>query len=249
MFGIDWEGPNAPSLNESNVMTLPYGGSAYGLGQQIIDDARKHNIDELLFMENAWGAFLGRETHEGCRTALKKPMQLLKLFEASGKKAEKTGEFLSWYTPIVNFPVVQYYVEGIVKKTYVHYGPTEGRMKSSGYYSNTLQLRVCFIEEETAAKGRQSQGAAPNMIHSLDATHLILTINGADFAVSTVHDSYGCLPGEMEDLFRIVREEFVTLYDNNPLGYMLKQIGASQKGLQMGSLDIKATLESEYCFS
>jgi len=230
-------------------MTLPYGGSAYGLGQQIIDDARKHNIPGLLYMENSWGAFLGRETHAGCRTALRKPMQLLGIFENAGKRAEKAGKFLSWKTPIINFPVVQYYVEGEVKKVWVPYGPAEGRVKSTGYHANALQLRICFTEKEVMSKGKQSQGASPNLIHSLDATHLILTVNACSFPVSTVHDSFGCLAADMDDLFRIVREQFVVLYEDNPLGGILKQIGESPDALEVGDFDISTILESEYCFS
>lgn len=232
-----------------NVMTLPYGGSAYGLGQQIIDDARKHNISALLYLENSWGAFLGRETHAGCQVALGKPMTLLSVFEQAGKAAEKDARFLSWVTPKVNFPVVQYYVEGTVKKVWVPYGPNEGLTRSTGFHANSLQLNICFLEETQRSRGKQSQGAAPNIIHSLDATHLILTINACNFAVSTVHDSFGCLAADMDVLFRVVREQFVVLYEENPLEGLLTQIGAPPTPLEIGDFDINAVLKSEYCFS
>lgn len=103
-----------------NTMTIPYGGTAYGLGQQIIDDARKHNIDLLLYMEHRWGAYLGREVFSDCKVSLEKPMQLLKVFEDAGKKAEQAGNFLSWNVPVTNFPVVQNYTEGNVKKIWVN---------------------------------------------------------------------------------------------------------------------------------
>lgn len=99
-----------------NVMTIPYGGSVYGLGQQIIDDARKHGIDMLFYLEHRWGAFLGKCVFEGCKVHLKRPMQLLSIFESAGAAAEERGEFLKWTTPFVNFPVTQYYVEGLPKK-------------------------------------------------------------------------------------------------------------------------------------
>ena len=117
-------------------MTLPYGGTAYGLGQQQIDDARKHGIDQLVAMEHKWGSYMGRQVYDDCRVSLKRPMQLLSVFEAAGKKkddnikvyedlvkecekakpklplpkppAEK-DMFLSWTVPITNFPVLQNY--------------------------------------------------------------------------------------------------------------------------------------------
>ena len=89
-----------------NVMTLPYGGTAYGLGEQQISDAKKHGLDMLFYMEHYWGAFLGREIFDDCRISLRRPMQLLHVFEDAGKRAEMTGNFLSWTVPITNFPVI-----------------------------------------------------------------------------------------------------------------------------------------------
>ena len=92
-----------------NTMTLPYGGTPYGLGEQIIDDSKKHGIELLLYMEHKWGAFLGREIYDNCKTSLERPMKLLSVFEKAGKQAEAEGRFLSWTVPITNFPVVQHY--------------------------------------------------------------------------------------------------------------------------------------------
>jgi len=232
-----------------NVMTLPYGGTAYGLGQQQIDDARKHGIDLLLHMEHKWGAYLGREVFEDCRISLKRPMQLLSVFEQAGKKAEAAGQFLSWTVPVTNFPVVQNYTEGKVKKIWVQYGPPVGERNSTGYYENTLQLAVCFIEDVKPSKGKQSQGASPNAIHSLDAAHLALTVHRADFPLTTIHDSFGCLLADMPKLFRLIRETFVELYSADPLTSIMKDIDGDISGVQFGTLDISLILDSEYCFA
>ena len=177
-----------------NVMTLPYGGTPYGLGQQQIDDARKHGVDALNMMEHRWGSFMGRAVYDDCKESLKRPMQLLAIFEAAGQKAEERGDFLRWTVPFTNFPVVQHYTEGIVKKIWVQYGPPEGeRLESSGYFRNTFQLSICFIEKHKPSKYKQAQGAAPNIIHSLDAAHLMLTVHACDFPVTTIHDSFACL--------------------------------------------------------
>lgn len=223
------------------------GGSAYGLGQQIIDDARKHGIDLLFNLEHKWGAFLGRYIFEGCKKSLKRPMQLLGLFEAAGKKAEEEGRFLTWNTPFVNFPVTQYYVEGQAKKVYVQYGPKIGERLSTAHYENTLQLEVCFLEDTKFSKGKQSQGAAPNIIHSLDATHLIMTVNSVDFAVTTVHDSYGCLACDMPELYTVVRKTFYELYKVNPIHQILNDI-QYPAAVDIGSLDIELVLDSPFCF-
>jgi len=232
-----------------NTMTLPYGGSSYGLGEQQILDAKKHGIDLLLHMEHKWGAWLGRLVFEDCKASLEKPMRLLNIFENAGRNCEKIEEFLSWNVPIVNFPVVQNYTEGKVKKIYVQYGPPVGSRKSTGYYENTFQLAICFIEDVVPSKGKQSQGAAPNVIHSLDAAHLALTTHRCDFTITTIHDSYGCLFADMPNLFRIVRETFVELYKDNPLFPIMDDIDGDLTYLEMGDLDINLILESEYAFA
>ena len=230
-------------------MTIPYGGTAYGLGQQIIDDAKKHGIDILLHMEHKWGAYLGREVFNDCRVSLEKPMQLLSIFEGAGRKAEKEGRFLSWNVPITNFPVVQNYTEGLTKKIWVQYGPPIGERLNTGYYENTLQLAICFIEHTVPSKGKQSQGASPNIIHSLDAAHLMMTVHRADFPVTTIHDSFGCLLSDMPKLFTLIRETFVELYSLDPLKHVMEQIGGNLNDVKFGNLDINLILESEYAFS
>jgi DNA-directed RNA polymerase len=231
-----------------NVMTLPYGGTAYGLGQQQIDDAKKHGIELLLHMEHKWGAYLGREIFEDCRVSLERPMRLLSVFEAAGKKAEVESRFLSWTVPVTNFPVVQNYTEGKVKKIWVQYGPPLTKV-STGYYANTLQLAICFIEDVIPSKGKQSQGASPNAIHSLDAAHLALTVHRAEFPITTIHDSFGCLLADMPRLFTMIRETFVELYSSNPLESLMKDIEGDISNVELGNLDINLVLESEYCFA
>lgn len=243
-----------------NVMTLPYGGTPYGLGNQQIDDARKHDIPLLMNMEHRWAAYMGRAVYEVCKVSLRKPMQLLKIFELAGKKSEERlkelqdkgiqGEgYLGWIIPITNFPVVQYYVEGIIKKLYIQYGPPTGPRNSSGYYENTLQLAISFLEEVQYSKRKQSQGASPNAIHSLDAAHLMLTVYKAPFVVSTIHDSYGCLLGDMEELYKLTRSTFVELYQEDPLSIIMQYIGGDISQVEFGNLDINLITESEYCFS
>jgi DNA-directed RNA polymerase len=232
-----------------NVMTLPYGGTPYGLGQQQIDDARKHGIDSLNTMEHKWGSFMGREVFEDCKESLSRPMRLLSIFEEAGKKAEAEGRFLSWNVPITNFPVVQHYTEGITKRVYVQYGPPTGIRLSTGYYENTLQLHICMLEDQKPSKYKQSQGASPNAIHSLDAAHLMIAVHNCSFPVTTVHDSFGCLLADMSDLFVIIRESFVELYKSDPLKSLMEQINGNISDVEIGSLDISLILDSEYAFA
>ena len=131
----------------------------------------------------------------------------------------------------------------------MQYGPPKGPKLSTGYYENTYQLAICFLEQTQPSKRKQSQGAAPNAIHSLDAAHLMLTVYRADFPVTTIHDSFGCLLADMPRLFTLIRETFVELYVADPLTSLMSQIGKDAKEVELGTLDIALVLESEYCFA
>ena len=230
-----------------NVMTLPYGGTPYGLGQQQIDDSRRHGIDSLLYLEHKWGSFLGRLVYDNCRLSMQRSMKLLSIFEDAGRKAEAEGRFLEWTAPVTGLPVVQAYSEGVVKKIFVAYGP-QGREVSPGHYSNELQLHICFIEDTVPSKGKQAAGASPNAIHSLDAVHLVMTVCDCDFTVTTVHDSYGSLAADMPVLYQKVRENFVKLYSVNPLEKLLADVGGDASQLSLGDLDISKVPACEFCF-
>jgi DNA-directed RNA polymerase len=232
-----------------NVLSLPYGGTPYGLGTQQIKDATKHGIPLLSSMEHLWGAFMGRLVYDTARRFLRKAMLLLDTLEAAGKEADAKGRFLGWLVPVTHFPVVQYYVQGKVKKVWVQYGPPRGPKISTGYYSNTLQLAVSDENDPVPSSGKQAAGASPNIIHSLDAAHLMITVYRCPFPVTTVHDSFGCLLADMPLLYRTVRGAFADFYHFDPLSAVLEDIGADKSLLEFGNLDIDRILESEYCFS
>jgi len=65
-------------------------------------------------------------------------------------------------------------------------------------------------------KKKQVEGIIPNIIHSLDANHLINIINSSEVNKGTpiisVHDCFGTLPSKMGNLEHTVKKEFILLY-------------------------------------
>jgi DNA-directed RNA polymerase len=217
-------------------MTIPYGATAYGMGNQMIEDAKKSGIPLLTDLEHSWGAYLGRLNYETARNCIKNPMRMLEIFEIAGKRADKQNKYLQWEMPISRFPVIQYYVEGTVKKTNIRY---RGR---------TLQLNLCYTEDLSFAKGRQSCGVAPNVVHSFDALHVCLVTNYAPFEVTTVHDSFGSLLGDMDALYKLVRKTFVEIYETTDMNEFMQQIGVNDLEVPKGTLDLNSIHKSEYAF-
>ncbi|MGH6949681.1 MAG: DNA-directed RNA polymerase, partial [Vitreimonas sp.] len=82
-----------------------------------------------------------------------------------------------------------------------------------------ITLGASRLEENVSGLG-QAQALLPNLIHSLDATHLALTINEAAARgirdLGSIHDCLLCHPNDAPDLAAIVRETFATLYRKEP---------------------------------
>ena len=218
-----------------NVMTLGYGGTAYGMGQQIIDDTRDMS-EYLRDKEHLWGALLGDLVFETCYEKLKGPATMLRMFQDLAQRSNEKEVFLKWTTPVTNFPVVQAYRKPSIVRTKLKYGEEE------------LKIQLQTWEEATINKDSQRTGAAPNIVHSFDAAHLTMTVVSAPYEMTVVHDSFGTLPGRMDDLFYRVREQFVEFYKSKPLEKLLAELDCKDLIPERGNLDVGQIVYSDYAF-
>lgn len=106
---------------------------------------------------------------------------------------------MMWTSP-TGFPVVQLYRDKAVKRIET---PLQNiSLKMSAKY-NKINLR------------KQLNGIAPNFVHSIDATHMLLTCiesNRLGLSFSSVHDSFWTHPSDVDNLSYIIRDQFVKLY-------------------------------------
>ena len=118
------------------------------------------------------------------------------------KITAELGIPLTWITP-AGMKITQHYLK--TKQSYVA-SNFAGRRKKIVYREWTNIMN----------KIKQNQACIPNIIHSLDATHLIKIILKAiddDFSpIITVHDCFGTHPNKMGELEFRVKKEFVLLY-------------------------------------
>lgn len=240
LFPVYWnkikEARDRRKICKRGVMTIPYGASQYGMGQQIYQDTRSMS-SYLRKQETLWAVQLGKLLHKTCYEELKGPAELLQFFETIADEYNDRDEYMKWVSPITLFPVIQNYRKPVTYRTKLRYGDNE--------------LHVCVEnwDDATIHKEKQRQGSSPNIVHSLDAVHATLTVHRADFTVSIVHDSFGCLPSDMEHLFKLVRETFVELYELRPLEFILDQLDCKAKPPPKGTLDITQVLASDFAFS
>lgn len=117
--------------------------------------------------------------------------------------AKDGGKCVQWVVPGTGFPVRQGYMEQTQKQT---------RTVLAGTYFKPV------VYSDTTAPNwkKQTSSVAPNIVHSLDAAALMLTVNVAsDHGVShfaMVHDSYGTHAGDAALLAAMTRQAFYGLY-------------------------------------
>lgn len=239
LFPLYWLNISNPKdqrkVVKRNVMTLGYGGTSYGMGQQIIEDT-KDMSEYLRDKEHLWGAMLGDLVFRTCYEKLPGPAKMLTLFQTIAERCNEKEMFLQWKTPVTNFPVIQGYRKPTVTRTKLLYGNDE------------LKVQLQVWEETTIDKDSQKTGAAPNIVHSFDAAHLSMVLHSAPYDITVVHDSFGTLPGNMHDLFHRVRDKFVEFYDSNPLENLLNQLDSNDLIPDTGTLDISEIKKSDYAF-
>jgi DNA-directed RNA polymerase len=101
-------------------------------------------------------------------------------------------------------------------------------------------------------RNRHRNGIAPNMVHSVDASHMALVAcSGADAGLSLamIHDDFGCHAADAGRLYSIIRETFVKMHENSrPLDRLASAYGLPNPPAD-GALDLKQVLDSPYFFS
>lgn len=115
------------------------------------------------------------------------------------------------------------------------------------------KIRV-FSETDDPDNNQHANGMAPNFVHSLDAAHLHLTtVAMAEAGVTNlamIHDDFGTHAANAETLFRIIREQFVEMYEtNDPLAQLRERYPYLPEPPSRGTLDIREVLQSEFFFA
>lgn len=161
--------------------------------------------------------------------------------------AKAAGTPVQWRTPL-GFPVVLPYQQ-------------LGKQAVTSVLGGRIVKNVLHPETPAVDVRKQASGLAPSVIHSLDSTHLMLTVNAAvsDEGIesfSLLHDSYGTQAANCSILARILREQFATLYSVDVLDDLYQQFAAQLpdpstclKPPVRGRLDVVDCLESEYLFA
>jgi DNA-directed RNA polymerase len=168
--------------------------------------------------------------------------KVMNWLRAIARTLAKAGVGMAWTSP-AGFPVVHEVRE-----------PKEVRLA-------TADSTIIIYEDDPARKidwRKQVDGIVAHLVHSLDAAHMMLTVNRLHLLglrhFAMVHDSFGVHASDVDLLNRTVREEFVTMHSEplmaNSFKEQLLATGIALPSLPPpGTLDIREVVESPYFFA
>ena len=264
-------------VTKRSVMTLCYGSKQYGFSEQVYEDTIMPAVLEnpLAFSKPKQAAsYMAKLIWDSVQKVVVKAVEAMTwLQDASGLLASQTdtmGNALPtyWVTP-AGFPVKQEYHKTEMKRVKLAMGTSvmfNCEDTTGDTREKTTKIFAPLIGKDvpgTIDKRKQRQGIAPNFVHSMDASHLMLTVNACvskgihSFAM--IHDSYGTHAGNAGTLFKTVREVFVDTYKNHDVlqdihDHVLNMLpDESAKELpevpSKGTLDLDLVKESAYAFA
>jgi DNA-directed RNA polymerase, mitochondrial len=227
-------------LAKRPVMTLPYGSTQRSCTDHIFQYIRSKqrgffsggDFKAAVYLTSILWAAIGQVV-----VAARSVMDWVQ--RVAGIQARR-GTPLIWTTPL-GFPVLQQNFE-------IEHTQIETQI------AGRIQLRIGKFTDKLDLN-RQKQGASPNFVHSIDATHMQMVILVAlaegitDFAM--IHDSFGTHACNIPAFNKIIRDTFVVLHQP---GNLLESYREEQGNTSLpeppssGTLDILGVRKADYFF-
>jgi DNA-directed RNA polymerase len=158
------------------------------------------------------------------------------------------NQAVEWRVPVTGFQVRQEYYRIVKRQVRT---TLAGSVVYPATYEATAEVRA----------HKQMNAVAPNVVHSLDAAVLMLTVGEcAHEGIShfrMIHDSFATVPGDCAKLAEITRRVFVNFYlENDVVSELASQLTAQlPAGAEIpdvppyGNLDLREVEDSKYFFA
>ncbi|ERN18503.1 DNA-directed RNA polymerase 1B, mitochondrial isoform X1 [Amborella trichopoda] len=227
-------------LVKQTVMTSVYGVTYIGARDQICRRLKERGHitdDSQLFRASCYAA---KVTLTALGETFQAARNIMSWLGDCAKVIASENEPVRWTTPL-GLPVVQPY-----------------RKFARHLVKTSLQVLALQRESNSVMVKRQRTAFAPNFVHSLDGSHMMMTAIackkiGLNFA--GVHDSYWTHACDVDEMNWILREKFVELYSMPILENLLEGFQTSFPTLvfpavpERGDFDLRDVLESPYFFN
>lgn len=260
-FGVDRK------LVKRNVMTFSYASKEFGMSEQHFEDTMapqelkllKKEIDHHPFGddEDEWrlaARYLAKRVLAAIKEVVKLPAKAMEFMQTLAKIMAHEGKPLRWVTP-TGVTCINRYHESTTQRV-------ELFVYDKGVKKRT-ELTIATGLEKPIAKDKAAAGIAANLTHSMDASHLLLSVGAAADEgitdIATVHDSFGCLACDADRFLHIIRDTLRKMYaDHDILAELLESARAdltpaSHEKLpelpEKGTLDLGELLNARYAFA
>lgn len=225
---------------KQTVMTSVYGVTMVGARQQIQERLRERGIEGQALYDAS--RYLSNKVLSGIGEVCSGARAIMDWLRECAEAVTATSRPVRWTTPL-GFPVTQPY----------------RKYRTKQVNTRLAELRL-IVEDESVpvARKRHADGFAPNFVHSIDATHMMMTAvacREAGITFAGVHDSYWTHAATADDLARITREQFVKLHSQPILANLAAELRELNPEAEIadppppGNYDLGNVLKSPYFFS
>jgi DNA-directed RNA polymerase len=275
-YGID------RGVVKRNVMTFCYSSETFGFREQLMEDMMRPLSEKVLRGEashhpleiegdGGWFAalYLAKKNWSAVTSLVESAAAGMKWLKRAAQLLAHEGKPVVWTTP-TGFPCRNIYTEEecvkvklfLFDKNLTITDAAVGKDVEGDLY-RTVRALMAERPGEVIIKSKSASTIAPNVIHSMDASHLLLTANAAVARgienFQFIHDSFATHAGDTETFFWLIRGAFVDMYEKLDLfGYLYELVDhdLSEEGRAKlpvpptsGSLDMDAVRKSLYSFA
>ncbi|KAH7355059.1 mitochondrial DNA-directed RNA polymerase-like protein [Rhexocercosporidium sp. MPI-PUGE-AT-0058] len=163
--------------------------------------------EQMSRLESEWPRLTTRSTETPRSTYKPSSIEELTQFKSS----------VIWTTPL-HMPVVQPYRDS----------------KSKTIITNMQRLSLSEPHRsDPISKRKQLQGFPPNFIHSLDATHMLLSALRCDelgLSFAAVHDSFWTHASEVDTMNTVLRDAFIRIHSEDVVGRLRDEFTTRYQG-------------------
>ncbi len=148
--------------------------------------------------------YLARHTLNSIGDTLRSAREIQIWLGVLARTATNAGQPVQWITPL-GLPVVQPY-----------------RVRSTKCVSTVMQEVYLsgYKQSEDVHVAKQRNAFPPNLIHSIDSTHMLMTATKCEaegLSFTAVHDSYWTHAADVDRMNEILRDQFVRLHEKDLL--------------------------------
>ena len=240
------------------TMTYGYGSREYGFRDQIMTDTLKPAYRAYQKGEGTWpfegdgfkaSLYMAKVIAQAVDRVVVKAAEAMNWLKDTATLVAAEGLPIRWTTPD-GFSVLQAY-------------KSKKASRVETMLAGSRVVVTLAAKQDEVDKRLQAQGISPNFVHSLDGTHLRLSVvkaaeeGMAHFAL--VHDSFGVHAADTPRFFQLLRETLVEMYTEMDVieefrSEIMEQLSPKKRDKlketpKRGQLDLTSVLGSAFCFA